>query len=214
MQNNLDLDRYTQIAGTNFHFIPPNAPHQGGLWEAAVKSAKQHLNRVLQGQTVTLEEFNTLTIRIEAILNSRPLTALSSDPNDLAPLTPAHFLIGGPLVSPAEPYREEPDINILRHWHRVQAMAQSVWRRWSHEYLNILQSRSKWTKRRENLTVNDLVLIHDPASPPLQWKLGRIIQTFPGKDGIVRVAKVRTETGELLRPIVKLYPLPIQTSLS
>ncbi|XP_062556876.1 uncharacterized protein LOC134221705 [Armigeres subalbatus] len=71
--------------GIQWHFIPPSAPHFGGLWEAAVRSTKHHL------------------LRVEACLNSRPLTPLSDDPNDLEPLTPAHFLIGTSLLSIPEP---------------------------------------------------------------------------------------------------------------
>lgn len=83
-------------------FIPPRAPHFGGLWEAAVKAVKRHLNTVTKGLVSTFEEYYTLLVEIESILNSRPLTPLSSDPNDLTALTLAHFLIGDTLVLPAE----------------------------------------------------------------------------------------------------------------
>ncbi|XP_062715823.1 uncharacterized protein LOC134291718 [Aedes albopictus] len=80
--------------GIQWHFIPPSAPHFGGLWEAAVRSSKHHLLRVLGETPVSPEDFSTLLTQVEACLNSRPLTPLSDDPNDLEPLTPAHFLIG------------------------------------------------------------------------------------------------------------------------
>ncbi|GFT19370.1 hypothetical protein NPIL_29051, partial [Nephila pilipes] len=37
----------------------------------------------------------------------------------------------------------------------------------------------------------------------------KITETFPGKDGIVRLAKVRTASGEILRPMQRLYSLEI-----
>ena len=82
--------------GTKWTFIPPYSPHFGGLWEAAVKSAKYHLRRVVGDHTLTFEELTTLMCQIEACLNSRPLTALSDDPSDLSSLTPGHFLVGEP----------------------------------------------------------------------------------------------------------------------
>jgi len=97
----------------NWHFIPPKAPHMGGLWEAAVKSAKFHIKRIIGEASLRYEEFLTLLTQIEAILNSRPLTPLSSDPSDLSALTAAHFLIGCPITSYPKPTLEDMCVNRL-----------------------------------------------------------------------------------------------------
>ncbi len=62
-----------------WRFIPERSPHFGGLWEAAVKSFKIHLKRVASNVKLTFEEMTTLLAQIEACLNSRPLTPLTSD---------------------------------------------------------------------------------------------------------------------------------------
>jgi hypothetical protein len=84
--------------GCDWKFIPPHAPHFGGLWEAAVKSMKYHLRRTLGSHIATDKELTTLFAEIEACLNSRPLCTWSDDPFNQAYLSPGHFLIGEPLT--------------------------------------------------------------------------------------------------------------------
>lgn len=91
--------------GTNWRFSPPAAPHFGGILEAAVKSAKNHLKRVIGEHTLTYEELATLLAQIEACLNTRPIAPLTEDPDDLAP-PDAGSLLG--WWSAAEPTRTGP----------------------------------------------------------------------------------------------------------
>ncbi|GFV26321.1 integrase catalytic domain-containing protein [Trichonephila clavipes] len=81
-------------------------PHFGGLWEASIKSMKRILLRRLLKEIAIMnfEELTTLMAQIEAVLNSRPLPPLSSDPNDLNPLTPGHFLTNCAISSFPESY--------------------------------------------------------------------------------------------------------------
>ena len=67
-----------------------------------------------------------------------------------------------------------------------------------------LQKRSKWIKRDNNLRIGDLVAISEDGLPPLKWALGRVIETHPGRDGLIRVVTVKTATGIYKRPVVKL----------
>nr|CAI5866960.1 unnamed protein product [Callosobruchus analis] len=69
--------------GTNFidwKFIPPQSPHFGGLWEAGIKRMKHHLKRVVCNVKLTFENFYTLLTEVECLLNSRPISPLSSNP--------------------------------------------------------------------------------------------------------------------------------------
>ncbi len=96
-------------------FIPQHAPHFGGLWEAAVKSTKTHLRRILRDVKLTYEEFSTLLTQIKACLNSRPLVPLPNDDDGIEALTPGHFLIGKPL-SPFPETTPTGSISLLKRW--------------------------------------------------------------------------------------------------
>ncbi|XP_076380674.1 uncharacterized protein LOC143260026 [Megalopta genalis] len=195
----------------NWHFIPPQAPHFGGLWEAAVKSFKYHLKRVVGSELLTFEGLNTLIIDVEAILNSRPLTPLSSDPSDLLALTPGHFLIGDALTSLRDRDLQGTTANRLSAWQRVQQLKQHFWKRWHREYLNELANRNKWTRGQHPIIEGAIVLLREDNVPSMQWPLGRIIKTHPGSDGIVRVVTVRTASNVFDRSVKKLVPLLCQS---
>ncbi|XP_031339663.1 uncharacterized protein LOC116168131 [Photinus pyralis] len=204
IKDNLSKDNIT------WHFIPPRAPHFGGLWEAGIKSLKFHLKRVVGNSILTFEEMYTVLTQIEACLNSRPLTPLSSNPDDLLPLTPAHFIIGESLVTPVEPDMEEMKMNRLSRYELIQKLRRDFWKRWSREYLSTLQNRTKWNIKRSNIQTNQLVILKEDNLPPLQWRMGRIIETHPGGDGVVRVVTIKTQNGVVKRSVSKVCVLPIE----
>lgn len=193
--------------GIQFNFIPAYAPHFGGLWEAGVKSTKFHLVRVLGHCNLTYEELNTTLVQIEAVLNSRPLTPLSSDPADCTPLTPGHFLIGRPFTClPTEDLQGHP-VTGLSRFNRIEQLRQQFWSRWNKEYVSELQQRVKWRTDGQTLKPNMLVVIKEDNLPPLRWKLGRVIAVYPGSDGISRVADIKTTSGVVRRAFSKICPL-------
>ncbi|GFU98772.1 uncharacterized protein TNCV_3445601 [Trichonephila clavipes] len=156
------------------------------------------------------EELLTLITQIEAILNSRPLTPLSSDVDDLEVLTPAHFLIGRPITAIVEPSLLQCESNRLNVWQRITKSVQTIWKRWSLSYLNSLQQRKKWIVNKENLKLGDMVLIREENLPPCKWLLGRVVKIYMGKDKKVRVVDIKTGKGIYKRSINRLSILPIE----
>ncbi|XP_074030835.1 uncharacterized protein [Leptinotarsa decemlineata] len=207
-QNSLETELSYQ--GVLWKLNPAKAPHMGGLWESNVKSAKNHIYRVIGEQLLTYEEFNTVLIQVEALLNSRPLCQLSTDCSAPQALTPAHFLTLAPLNSlPAEnilPIK----INRLDRFQLIDKMVQDFWKRWHLEYLHTLQIRRKWNDMSPNLEIGTLVVLKCDSSPPLHWPLAVIQEVHPGKDGIVRTVTLKTNRGMLVRPVIKVCPLPTQ----
>ncbi|XP_035229444.1 uncharacterized protein LOC118201442 [Stegodyphus dumicola] len=120
IEKSSELCDYITSEGITWLFNPPTSPHYGGLWESNVKSMKFHLKRVLGSKLLTYEEFLTVLTQVEACMNSRPLCAMSSDPNDFSALTPGHFLIGAPLLAIPESDLSDVKSSRLKRWSLVQ----------------------------------------------------------------------------------------------
>lgn len=200
--------RQSDIAGTllqrdvQWIFNPPYASHHGGSWERQIRTVRKVLNGVLTEQTFNHETLVTVMCEVESIINSRPLTVVSGDVDDLIPITPNHLLTleGGPQLFgnfTVEQYSR-------KRWKHIQYLANLFWVRWRKEYLSTLQSRAKWAEPKRNLKEGDVVLIMDNSVPRGQWPMGRICKVKTSTDGLVRSADIKTQNGVLCRPITKL----------
>nr|CAI5869832.1 unnamed protein product [Callosobruchus analis] len=186
-QNQGDLEAAFSKENIEWKFIPPRSPHFGGLWEAGIKSMKFHLTRVAGNVHFTYEFFYTLLTEVEAILNSRPISPLSSNPHDLNPLTPAHFLLEQQSNCLREVDVRTIPTNRLTVYRHLQQIKQHIWQRWCKEYVSELQQRTKWQRTQGRLQQGALVLIKEDNVPPMNWKLGRVVNLHQGKDGVNRV---------------------------
>lgn len=205
------VGRFLSADGIVWKFIPPRAPNFGGLWEAGVKSFKHHFKRVVGNANLNYDEFLSVITEIEGILNSRPLTPISSDINDFEALTPGHFLIGRAINTIPEPDITDTSYNRLSRWKRVERMIQLVWKKWSLDYLSHFQQRHKWQFLKDNIKPGMMVILREDGLPKCKWILGRISEVIYGRDGCIRVVNVRTQHGLLKRPISKVCILPIET---
>jgi len=194
-----------------WRFIPPRSPHFGSLWEVGIKSMKYLMRCVLGDAHLTSEELLIILTRADACLNSRPLTPVLSDPNDLTPLASRHFFIGDYLNAIPEIDETSVPTNRLNRWRRVSQYSQNLWKRWSSEYLSQLQERSKWARMSgPKLIVGSVVLLKNENLPSLRWRMGRAFKVTRGKDDVVRVAEVLTADGTVSRAVRKLCLLPFE----
>ncbi|GFT71728.1 integrase catalytic domain-containing protein [Trichonephila clavipes] len=162
----IDIDwnegsRYAEIQRITWTFIPPTAAWWGGFWERLMRTVKELLRRTLGKALFTYEELLTILCECEKVVNSRPLTYLSEDMQDLTPTTPARFQFEIPTVD-----TKDLDVRDANHF----------WKR--------LRFRAKWPLARE-------------------------IKLIPGKDGLVRTVKLRTQSCTLIRPIQRVFPLEV-----
>jgi hypothetical protein len=187
-----------------WHFNPPAAPHFGGVWERLVQSCKRAIRVVVGKQILTDEVLLTVMAEVEALLNSRPLTHVSTHLSDEEALTPNHFLLGRPSPNLPPDVFVSKEISSRRRWRQAQVVTNHVWKRWLKEYVPNLLQRRKWTTQARNLQKGDLVLVVDPDSPRGVWPLGRVIRPITGDSGIVRAVEVKTKRGTLVRPVAKI----------
>ena len=193
----------THLAKKNitWQFNPPHAPHRGGIWERVVGLFKKTMSGISKGDTLHYDTFATAVIEAEGILNRRPITHISTDSRDMEALTPNH------LLCPATAQlRHQPEIRMAEEdaddartsWRRAQTRINSFWKIWRRDYLSLLHSRSKWRSTKDNLKLNDLVILADEAVERGQWKMGRVVET-PSADGHVRRVHVRRSDGKIVQ---------------
>jgi hypothetical protein len=194
-------------------FNPPTGSHHGGVWERCIRTVRKIMLALVKGQTLDDEGLTTLMCEVEYIVNGRPITTVSTDPRDDEPLTLKHLLL---LRSTAElPLGnfERADLYSRKRWRQVQYLADQFWRRWTRDYLPLLQQRSKWNIPHRNFTTGDIVLLIDEQTVRNSWPLGKVLDVYPGKDGLVRKLKVKTSTATLERPIDKCVLLEAVSSV-
>ena len=220
--NSVDLANTLSKQGITWKFIPKRAPWYGGFWERLIGLTKSCLKKVLGRAHINLLTLQTLVVEIEAILNDRPLTYVSSDAQDPDPLTPADLLYGRHITS--LPYRhvEEDELTdptigdeaqIQKRAKKQSLIIEHFRSRWKHEYLTSLRESHKTSgNNQQKVKTGDIVLIHDDK-PRVDWRLAVIEELIPGGDGLIRAANLRTSTGKTNRPITKLYPLEVNTNV-
>lgn len=188
-------------------FIPPYAPHMGGVWERMVGILKRVLKGILPSNiTLTDEVLETALIEVENIVNSRPLTKLSCNIIDPTPLTPNHLLLlrQGPTLPPGKFVDAD---KFRKRWRHVQHIANQFWYSFKRLYIPELQNRSKWFNSVRNLQKGDLVLISDENTPRNLWPLAIVDEIVQGRDGLVRSVRLHTRTTQLVRPVTKIVLL-------
>ena len=206
------LQRFTLEQGIQWHFNPPTGSHFGGFFERQIRTFRK-IWRSMPVQRVDDETLYTLFCEVEAIMNDRPLSYVSTSSNSLEPITPAHLLLlrGGAASAPG--VFSDGDSFSRRRWRQAQYLASQFWLRFVREFLPTLQARQKWTRQVRNISEGDVVLLTDKDVPRGHWQLGRVVRVNHSRDQLVRSALVQTATSRYLRPIHKMVLVHTDTDL-
>ena len=167
------------------------APHQAGVWERLVKTTKQILLRVCRNSLLNYYEFLTILKETQAVINDRPLVASSEDALDV--ITPSMLTHGKKL----KPFREsfvESEIpgktNAKARWQKRTDHMDHLCNIWRKQYWDSLQRCAKWFTKQPNIKVDDLVVVHEEKVKRGYWKLARIVDILPSRDGSVRKVNI------------------------
>lgn len=206
-------DLSTQLR-IQWKFIVERAAWWGGFWERMVKTVKYALKAVLGKSRTTYDELNTLLTEVEAIVNSRPLTYIDNDPENII-LTPGHFLFEGNMFVMEQDKSAISGDDILRLWRQRENLLKKFWKIWQADYLQQLRSAhyNQIPTLARNVQPGDIALLYEENTPRLHWKMVKIEKTFLGRDHRVRACEVRTGNGTILkRPIQLLFPLEVEVA--
>ncbi|XP_055524646.1 uncharacterized protein LOC129718180 [Wyeomyia smithii] len=194
---------------TKWNFNPPAAPHMGGVWERLVRSTKEALAVIDEGGRLTDEVLLTSICEVEDMINSRPLTYVSQEADEIDTLTPNHFLRG---VAPNEPVLTPPPpcaAEALRsNYHRSQQLATEMWNRWLKEYIPSVNRMTRWYGEAKPLRAGDLVYIVEGTKRKL-WVRGVVQEPIIASDGRIRQAWIKTNSGVFKRATAVLAVLEI-----
>ena len=137
-----------------FLFNPPQASHMGGSWERLIRS----IRAVFSGLTAHMHNLSTSNLRVlfyecMAIINSRPLSAISEE---FKPLSPNDLLhMKSSIVLPMPGSFDDNDLHARKRWRAVQLLANHFWQRWKKEYVHQMQNRQRWIQTKRNISVNE-----------------------------------------------------------
>ncbi|GBN64011.1 hypothetical protein AVEN_81864-1, partial [Araneus ventricosus] len=193
-------------------FIPPTAAWWGGWWERLVRTLKDLFKRTLGKSVLTSNELYTVICDCESIINCRPLTYVSENPEELIPLTPSMFLIENRSSNTGD--IEQLNSSSLNKRIKCRSkLLKDLRQRFRKEYLGQLVQKHN-EKHSRNPQVGEIVLVGDDNKKRLFWVLAKIIELIPGRDGKIRTVKLKTQHGTVLRPIQRIYPLEIYSNQS
>lgn len=204
-----------------WRYIIPLSPWAGGFYERLIGIVKNCMKRTLGKHMLRDNQLTTIVKEIEAVVNSRPLTSVDSEPDHI--LKPSDFLTVGKVITVEESENEsEPRIisttktDLIKGWKRALILLKEFKDMFSNRYLLSLRERYGHLPREPRITSKlkpspgQIVQIKGDSKNRNDWKVGKITELIPSADGLCRAAKVQVGNSEYTRSIAHLYPLEIE----
>ena len=197
-------------AGFQWKTVSPGASHHNGAVERLIRSVRNAINGTCGFVSFREESWRTYLAEVTNLINSRPLYPASSSPLDDPPITPNDLLIGHNNVEVPQIQNVDDNLKPQERFQKVQRQVNFFWTRWMRYFAPSLLVRNKWWKPRENVKVNDVVLIVDKNNPRGRWKMAQVVEVYPSEDERVRSLKLKAWDARwskhvyFTRPITKI----------
>jgi hypothetical protein len=204
MMQTLSIDAAREFPRVKWTFSPPLSPHNNGLCERMVGTAKKAMKAIMPMGRLTEEDFRAYVTRAEGLINTRPLGYVSGHAGDLTALTPNHFLRGR-LSCDISP-QEMADFSLYRKLQRLEEEQHKFWARYVQEVLPGHHRTNSWTSKVRNFEVGDIVATADVKVRGV-WPLAKVVRIYPDPDEVVRKVDVLQKGRVLQRSVGQLLLL-------
>uniref|UniRef100_A0A915BVD3 DUF5641 domain-containing protein n=1 Tax=Parascaris univalens TaxID=6257 RepID=A0A915BVD3_PARUN len=209
----------TFAAPINWRFITPFAPWQGGVYERLVGLTKTAFRKAVGRRLLDGEEFKTLVVECEAIVNSRPLTYVDSASERI--LRPVDFLRPQAIIA-AQGLRPEHDKGLqhiadrrdklLGLWKATISSLERFWKIWIHDYLMSLRERHCMEHQQPSrVTDREIVIVAEEGLPRAEWKLGKVQKLHKNHGGKIKAVDDKMPNGHVLKTPVSMF-CPLEVS--
>lgn len=181
--------------GIVWKFNVCRAPWWGGFFERMLRSVNRYLKKTLGNARMTYEEFQTVLVEVEGILNSHPLNYVYEELEE--PVTPSSLCVGRRLVSPIPKTQASTSgttaTELSKRQKHLDLVLNHFWNRRRREYLSELREHhlGKKTLQSGVIKKGDVVCVHEDNVPRQRWKLGTVQELIHGRDNLVSAAVVR-----------------------
>jgi hypothetical protein len=215
IMNDERLHDWLAMYEIKWQFNTSRAPWWGGQFERIVGLVKQALYKASGSTLLTWDMLQDLLLDVEVALNNRPLSYVEDDP-ELPILTPNSLMFHRPNPIPTLDYRDIENVDLRKTAKRIEKCKDAMWKRWTNEYVRGLRERHnlKHDNKQFSLKEGDVVIIKGDERNRSKWKLGIVEDLIAGRDGVVRVARLRAGKSHLERAVQHLYPLELSCDVS
>ena len=175
-----------------WQFNLSRAPWWGGQFERMVGLVKQVFHKTVGGANLKWDELQDVLLNCEIVLNNRPLRYVEDDAQ-LPILTPNVMMFGQSNLLPEEPVELITEKDMRKRARYLKRCKDVLWSRWTGEYLRALRESHVMNNNKSEvkLKAGDVVLIKGEKRNRGKWNIGIVEEMIKGRDGVVRVVKIK-----------------------